>query len=106
MRACCAAPYAEQEVVEARLPDMRPDTRADALAQQVETLLRRTEEIQTAHDKQKEVERSLEDEKMRLKQEAEIKKQKEVEVESMSFRQAQFEKQKEVESRLEVEKML
>ena len=88
MRACCAAPYAEPEVVEGRLRDARPDTRTDALAQQVETLLRRTEEIQAAHEKQKEVESRLEVEKMRLRQEAEI------------------EKQKEVESRLEVEIML
>ena len=87
MRACCAAPYAEPEVVEGRLRDVRPDTRTDALAQQVETLLRRTEEIQAPHDKKMEVERRLEDENRRLKQEAEI------------------EKQKEAESRLEVEKM-
>ena len=100
MRACCAAPYAEQEVVEGRLPDVRPDTRADALAQQVETLLRRNEEIQTAHDKQKEVESRLEVEKMRLRQEAESR----LEVEKMRLRQeAEIEKQKEA-GRLEVEK--
>ena len=58
---------------------MRPDTRADALAQQVETLLRRTEEIQAAHEKQKEVERRLEDEKIRLRQETEFEKLKEAE---------------------------
>ena len=67
MRTCCAAPYAEPEVVEGRLPDVRPDTRTHALPQQVETLLRRTEEIQAAHEKQKEVERRLEDEKRRLR---------------------------------------
>ena len=66
---------------------MRPDTRTDALAQQVETLLRRTEEIQAPHEKQMEVERRLQDEKRRLKQEAE------------------FEKLKEAESRMELEKM-
>ena len=71
MRACCAAPYAEQEVVEGRLPDVRPDTRTDALAQQVETLLRRTEEIQAAHEKQKEVENRLEVERMRSRHAAE-----------------------------------
>ena len=79
MRACCAAPYAEPEVVEGRLPDVRPDKRTDALAQQVETLLRRTEEIQAPHDKKMEVERRLEDENRRLKQEAEFEKLKEAE---------------------------
>ena len=98
MRACCAAPYAEPEVVEGRLPDVRPDTRTDALAQQVETLLRTTEEIRAEHEKQKEVESRLEDEKMRLKEEAEIEKLKEaesrLEVEKMRLRQeAELEKQ-------------
>ena len=59
MRACCAAPYAEPELVEGGLRDVRPDTRTDALAQQMETLLRRTEEIQAAHEKQKELNKRL-----------------------------------------------